>query len=271
MLSFILWNVRSNVFPGLEIPKWYGLCWALGIFLGYQVMLYIYKKEGKSFERLDKLATYIIVGTLVGARLGHVIFYDPLYYLQHPVEILPIRFSPQFEFTGLAGLASHGGGIGVFLSIYFYSKKYHENYLQILDRVTIVASLVGACIRFGNLMNSEMVGVPTDIPWAFIFSSADHVPRHPAQLYESLFCLLLFVLTFSVWKRKADKLPDGFLLGIFLILLFSFRFFDEFLKIDQEAFEASLPFNMGQILSIPFVFAGLILIFKKPDFKIHKS
>jgi len=262
MLSFIFWEVRSNVFPGFEVPKWYGLCWALGIFLGYQVMVYIYKKEHKSLNQLDKLTTYIIAGTLIGARLGHIIFYNPVYYLHHPVEILPIRLSPHFEFTGLAGLASHGGGIGISLSIYFYSKKYYENYLQILDRITIVVALTGAFIRFGNLMNSEMIGIPTNVPWAFIFSSVDKIPRHPAQLYESIFCLFLFVLMFSVWKIKANKLPDGFLLGIFLILLFSFRFFDEFFKVDQESFESNLLINMGQILSIPFILFGIWLVFR---------
>ncbi len=260
MLLFILWNVRSNVFPGLEIPKWYGLCWAAGVFLGYQVMFYIYKKEGKNLIQLDKLATYVIIGTLVGARLGHIIFYDPIYYFHHPIEILPIRLSPHFEFTGLAGLASHGGGIGIFLSIYLYAKKYNENYLHILDRMAIIAALAGAFIRFGNLMNSEMIGIPTEVPWAFIFSSVDKIPRHPAQLYESIFCLLLFALLFSIWKRKAGNNPDGLLLGIFLVSLFCFRFFDEFLKIDQETFESTLPINMGQILSIPFILFGLILI-----------
>ena len=262
MLSFILWNVRSNVFPGLEIPKWYGLCWALGIFLGYQVMLYIYIKEGRSPDQLDRLATYIIVGTLIGARLGHIIFYDLIYYLHYPIEILPIRLSPHFKFTGLAGLASHGGGIGIFLATYLYSRKYRENYLQILDRLAIVVALVGALIRFGNLMNSEMIGIPSDVPWAFIFSAVDNVPRHPAQLYESIFCMLLFILMFSIWKRKSYKLTNGFLLGIFLTLLFSFRFFDEFFKIDQEAFEGNLFINMGQILSIPFILIGLLLVFR---------
>jgi len=262
MMSFILWNVRSTVFPGLEIPKWYGLCWALGIFLGYQVMLFIYKKEGRSPDQLDRLATYIILGTLIGARLGHIIFYDPIYYLHHPIEILPIRLSPHFEFTGLAGLASHGGGTGIFLATYFYSRKYRENYLEILDRLAIVVALVGAFIRFGNLMNSEMIGIPSGVPWAFIFSAVDNVPRHPAQLYESIFCMLLFMLTFSIWKRKPDKFKNGLLLGILLTLLFSFRFFDEFLKIDQEAFEGNLFINMGQILSIPFILIGLLLVLR---------
>lgn len=260
-ITYILWDVRSNVFPGLEIPKWYGLCWALGIFLGYQFMLYIYKKEGKSVEKLDILTTYIIIGTILGARLGHILFYDPIYYWHHLIEILPIRLSPHFEFIGLAGLASHGGGIGIFLSIYLYCRKYKENYLWILDRMTIIAALVGSFVRFGNLMNSEIIGIPTKMPWGFIFTSVDAIPRHPAQLYESVFCLFLFVVMFIIWKLKVTKIHNGFLSGIFLMLLFTFRFIDEYFKIDQESFESELIINMGQILSIPFILIGMLLIY----------
>lgn len=261
-LSFIHWHVNPNVFPNMEIPKWYGLCWATGIFLAHQVMIYIYKKEKKSLNQLDVLTTYILIGTLLGARLGHIIFYDPVYYWYHPIEILPVRLSPSFAFTGLAGLASHGGGMGVFLSIYLYCRKYKENYLKILDSVAIAVALTGAFIRFGNLLNSEMIGIPTRVPWAFVFTSTDNIPRHPAQLYESIFCLFLFVCMFSIWKLKGDKIQNGFLLGIFLTMLFSFRFFDEFLKINQESFENDLLINMGQILSIPFILTGVFLIFR---------
>ncbi|MBE9461040.1 prolipoprotein diacylglyceryl transferase [Dyadobacter subterraneus] len=267
-ISFILWNVRTNVFPSLEIPKWYGLCWTLGIFLSYRIMFYVFKKEGKTIQQLDILTTYVIIGTLLGARLGHILFYDPIYYWNHLIEILPIRLSPSFEFTGLAGLASHGGGIGIFLAIYLYSKKYKESYLWILDRVTIAAALTGAFIRFGNLMNSEMIGIPTKVSWAFIFTKIDQMPRHPAQLYESVFCLFLFFLMFSIWKKTLGKLPEGLLTGIFLVLLFSFRFMDEFLKIDQESFESQMPINMGQILSIPFILTGLLLIKKANTSKL---
>jgi phosphatidylglycerol:prolipoprotein diacylglycerol transferase len=261
-LSYIQWDVNPNVFLNLEIPKWYGLCWATGVFLAYQIITYIYKKEGKALNQLDILATYIMVGTLLGARLGHIIFYDPTYYWHHPVEILPIRLSPSFEFTGLSGLASHGGGIGVFSAIYLYSRKYRESFLQIADRLTIAVALTGAFIRFGNLLNSEMIGIPTNVPWAFVFTSTDNIPRHPAQLYESLFCFFLFALLFYIWKIKSDKIRYGFLLGVFLTALFSFRFLDEFFKINQEAFEDELFMNMGQILSIPFFLTGIILVFR---------
>ncbi|GLU51801.1 prolipoprotein diacylglyceryl transferase [Dyadobacter frigoris] len=238
-------------------------------------MLYIYKKNGKPAEKLDILTTYVIIGTLLGARFGHILFYDPIYYWHHPIEILPIRLSPHFEFTGLSGLASHGGGIGIFLSIYLYCRKYKESYIWILDRITIIVALVGAFVRFGNLMNSEMIGIPTNVPWAFIFTNVDTIPRHPAQLYESIFCLFLFTLMFSIWKIKGDKIHDGFLLGVFLILLFSFRFIDEYFKIDQESFESVLLINMGQILSIPFILAGVLLVqsdyFRNHISKIHNT
>jgi phosphatidylglycerol:prolipoprotein diacylglycerol transferase len=265
-LPFIIWNVRSNVFPGLDIPKWYGLCWAMGVFSGYRVMAYIFRKEGKSINELDTLTTYVLFGAILGARFGHILFYDPLYYLRHPIEILPIRLSPSFEFTGLSGLASHGGGVGIFIAIFLYCRRYQAHYIQLLDKTAIAVALVGAFIRFGNLINSEIIGIPTDVPWAFVFTRTDQLPRHPAQLYESVFCLFLFMLLFSVWKLKRGKLQNGFLLGIFLVLLFSFRFMDEFLKIDQEPFERALFLNMGQILSIPFVLTGLALLLK-PRFK----
>ncbi len=269
-LSYVIWDVNPSVFPGLEIPRWYGVFWALGIILSYPVMFYVFKKEGRSVESLETLGFYILLGTILGARLGHILFYDPVYYWQHPIEILPVRFNPDFEFTGLAGLASHGGGVGIFLSIYLYCRKYNENYLWLLDRLVMPAALTGAFIRFGNLLNSEMIGVPADVPWAFVFVRTDQIPRHPAQLYESIYCLVLFVMMFLIWKVKRTHLQNGFILGIFLILLFSLRFVDEFFKINQVPFENSLPINMGQLLSIPFVLAGVaILIWRY--YKMAKS
>jgi len=261
-LAFIPWDVPSNVFPGLEIPKWYGVFWAAGILLGCQVMLFIYKAEGKSLKELDALTVYLIIGTIAGARLGHVLFYDPVYYWHHPIEILPFKLSPTFQFTGFAGLASHGGGLGIFVAIYLFCKRYKKNYLWLLDRMTIIVAIVGSFIRFGNLMNSEMIGIPTNVPWAFIFFQIDNLPRHPAQLYESIYCLALFMFMFWIWKNKRQTLPSGFMLGLFMILLFSLRFIDEFFKIDQEPFENGLPINMGQILSIPFIILGVLIVLK---------
>lgn len=259
-LLYILWDVDPQLFPWLEIPRWYGLMWALGIFFSYLVMAYVYRKEGKSLEALDQLSLYIILGTILGARLGHILFYDPIYYWQHPLEILPFQMEPEFQFSGLSGLASHGGAMGVLLALYLYCSKYQESFLWIVDRLVIVGALTGAFIRFGNLMNSEIIGTTTDVPWAFIFSRVDILPRHPAQLYESIFCLLLFFVLLGLWKSGKFRQRPGFMLGLFLVMLFSFRFVVEFFKIDQVSFEAELLLNMGQILSIPFVVIGIMIM-----------
>jgi phosphatidylglycerol:prolipoprotein diacylglycerol transferase len=259
-LLYIVWDVEPRVFSFSEIPRWYGICWVIGMALGYQVMLYIYKKETKSEEQLHTLALYLIIGAVVGARMGHILFYDPVYYWNHPMEILPIKLYPTFQFTGFAGLASHGGAIGVLMATYLYSRKYRKNFLWTTDRLVIAAALVGCFIRLGNLMNSEVIGTPTNVPWAFVFVRVDAVPRHPAQLYEAIYCLLLFMGLFYLWSKKRWDISNGKLFGTFLVTIFTLRFIDEFFKIDQEPFESSLPLNMGQLLSIPFVLVGIWML-----------
>jgi phosphatidylglycerol---prolipoprotein diacylglyceryl transferase len=265
-LSYVIWHPDPRVFPPLEMPRWYGVLFAAGLLISYQIMLYIYKKEEKPQKEVDLLAAYILIAALVGARLGHILFYEPIYYLAHPIEILPIRMEPEFQFVGLAGLASHGGAIGILIALYLYSKKKKAHYLWVLDRVVIVVALTGCFIRLGNLMNSEIIGTPATVPWAFIFSRVDEVPRHPAQVYEALYCLLLFFLLFYLWKMKRKKFSQGFITGLFLTILFTLRFVDEFFKINQVSFEKNLPINMGQILSIPFVMIGLLLLLKNVTF-----
>ena len=258
--SYIVWQVDPYLFSDLSFVRWYGVMWALGILMGMQVMAYIYRKEGKPKEELERLSLYIILGTVLGARLGHILFYDPWYYLANPVEILPIRIEPHFEFTGLAGLASHGGAIGLLLALYLFCTKYKTSFSWIVDRLVIIGALTGSFIRLGNLMNSEVIGTPTHVPWAFIFTRVDLIPRHPAQLYEALFYLLLFFTLFSIWKRNGFQDRNHLSLGVFLVSLFSFRFLVEFIKEDQAAFEASFALNMGQMLSIPFILLGIIVI-----------
>ncbi len=259
-LSYIIWDVNPEIFPSVPFLRWYGLLWALGILCSYQIMYYIYRKEGKEMKEVDTLAIYIIIGAILGARLGHIVFYDPLYYLQHPEEILPIQLEPEFQFTGLQGLASHGGAMGILLGLWLYRRKYKANYLWILDRLVVVAALCGSFIRLGNLMNSEIIGIPAQVAWAFVFIQVDHIPRHPAQLYESIGCMVLFIILFVLWQKRKFFDKPGFTFGVFLVLLFSFRFVVEFFKINQEPFEESLPINMGQILSIPFIFIGLFMM-----------
>lgn len=255
-LHYIQWDVNPDIFtiPFLDHPvRWYGLTWAVGFLVSQYLMTYVYKKEGRLEKEVDTMTLYIVLGTLLGARLGHVLFYDPVYYFQHPLQILAI-----WE----GGLASHGGGIGIFLSAYLFTRKTQISFLWLLDRLVIPAAFMGALIRFGNLMNSEIVGTPTNVPWAFIFTAIDDVPRHPAQLYEALYCFVMFGVAFIYWKRNVGKVNEGLMLGWFLILLFTLRFFDEFLKVDQVEFEESMLLNMGQLLSIPYVVMGVFLVIR---------
>ena len=254
LFSFITWNVNPDVFelPILHSPvRWYGLLFALGFLLSQQVMYFIYKKEGRPTGEVDTLTIYIALATLIGARLGHVLFYSPVYYFHHPSKIIA---------TWEGGLASHGAGIAIFIALYLFTRKTKVNYLWLLDRVAIITALTGSLIRLGNLMNSEMVGLPTSLPWGFVFVSVDDIPRHPAQLYESIYCFILFLMLFGAWYNYRDRLTNGFLFSWFLIILFSLRFIDEFFKMNQETFEDDLILNMGQLLSIPFVLAGIILL-----------
>ncbi|MEN5055408.1 prolipoprotein diacylglyceryl transferase [Sphingobacterium kitahiroshimense] len=253
-LSYINWSVDPEIFtiPFIDRPvRWYGLLWALGIFLSFWVLSIIFKKENKPLELLEKLSTYIVLGTMIGARLGHVLFYDPVYYFGNPLKIFAI-----WE----GGLASHGGGLGIIIAMYLFCRNTKTNFLWTADRLAIVVPLAGCCIRLGNLMNSEMIGKPSDLPWAFIFSKVDAIPRHPAQLYEAIYCFFLFILLFLLWKYSSMKKIGGNLFALLLILLFSLRFIDEFFKINQEAFEDNMVINMGQILSIPFIVIGIIIL-----------
>ena len=222
----------------------------------------------------DKLWLYVAIATIVGARLGHCIFYDWAYYSQHPLEmILPVRFSPEFKFTGYQGLASHGAAIGIIAGLWYYSRKVSKKSIfWILDRAVIPIALAGFFIRTGNLMNSEIVGLPTNMPWGFRFMNSDlpnpELPRHPAQLYEAI-CYLFsfFVLMYLYWRTNVKK-KMGFIFGAFLILIFSARFIIEFVKEVQEPWEAGMALNMGQILSIPFILAGIFMLWyskKLPD------
>lgn len=260
MLTYIIWDVRPEVFPFLDIPRWYGVFWGTGVMLSIAVASSILRTENRPEGEIDKLTIFLIIGTLLGARLGHILFYAPAYYWQHPIEILPVSLTPAFHFTGLAGLASHGGGIGIMIAACIYARKNGLDSLWLLDRIAIVVPLCGAFIRLGNLMNSEMIGIPSTMPWAFVFKDVDSVPRHPAQLYEAIYCGLLFAILYSLWRNKRTQWANGMLFGLTLTILFSLRFVDEYFKINQENFENNMILNMGQILSIPFVVVGVVTI-----------
>ena len=359
MLNYIIWNGSPEIFSfGSFSLRWYGLFFALGFLISQQFMYHFYKKEGKDEKDVDTLTIYMVVATIIGARLGHVIFYQPEIITENPLSIfLPFEFSP-FRFTGLQGLASHGAAIGILFALWLYSrkKKPGQTFLQVVDRIVIVVALTGALIRLGNYFNSEIIGLPTTKPWGVVFVSKfsdnitdsrvdrdgivesviithnDSIPkiespnvplniylffnkgvtgeqarsftditarnllgnlseffasnhgnttsavqllndgklgskistygiaRHPAQLYESISCVILFLFLFWIWSQYKEKLPAGRLLGIFLIWCFGLRFFFEFIKENQEAFEEGMVLNMGQILSIPLVIAGIIIV-----------
>ena len=262
--KIINWNVDPVIFWITDtFPlKYYGLFFMTGLLLAHYIIKRIYIKENIPIENLEKLFIYIVVGTLLGARLGHCLFYDPSYYFQNPVEILlPIKeIGDSYQFIGFQGLASHGGAMGVLIAIALYCKKYKTNFLWVLDRVTIVAPIAAAFIRFGNFMNSEIYGKPTDGSWGVVFQRDDLIPRHPSQLYEAFSYLLIFGILFLTYKNRAKEKANGLIFGVFLVLLFLTRFLIEFFKENQVGFESEMFINMGQVLSIPFIIIGLILI-----------
>jgi prolipoprotein diacylglyceryl transferase len=248
------WDVNPEIFRiGSFAVRWYGLLFASSFLFGYIIMKKIFDNEGLGIEVLDRLTIYMAVGVIVGARLGHCLFYEPSYYLGNPVEILKIWHG---------GLASHGAAIGILIALWLFVRKERKDYTWIIDRIAIVVALSGFFIRMGNLMNSEIYGMETTVPWGFVFlRNGETVPKHPTQIYEGLTYLLIFVLLYSIyWKNKGRHI-QGVLISLALILIFTARFFIEFLKEDQVAFEAGMKYNMGQLLSIPFAVAGFVWLY----------
>ncbi len=361
--NYIIWNGSPEIFSlGPITLRWYGLLFALGFLITQQILYFIHKQEGKPERDVETLTIYMVVATILGARLGHILFYEPEILWNDPISIfMPFQFKPEFHFTGLQGLASHGAAVGILFGLWLYSrkKKPGQNYLQVLDRIVILVALTAALIRIGNYFNSEILGKPTDAPTGIVFISriteaiagdkkdpgnkvasvtvhrdenatvtangrvsvklfiffkpgiSEHdaqiftqtevnnilnyltefvdgppgpiqfqtiydettkqvmakvvtqgIVRHPAQLYESISCLILFVFLFSIWWRYKTNLPEGRIFGFFMIILWTLRFLYEFLKINQVPFENDLPLNMGQILSIPLVIVGIFILIR---------
>ncbi len=263
--NFIVWNPSITFGP----IRWYSLCWLIGLVLAYFVVRRLYREQHIKDELFDPLFFYCLFGILIGARLGHCIFYQPDYFLTSGkglVEMfLPIHFMADggWKFTGYEGLASHGGTLGLMLALWLYVKRTKLSIWTVLDNIAIATGSTACFIRLGNLMNSEIIGKITDVPWAFIFERVDTMPRHPSQLYEAVAYAVLFAVMWVLHKRMADRIGTGWFFGLCLTAIFTFRFFIEFTKEIQEAFEASLPLDMGQILSIPFVAVGLYCMFRK--------
>lgn len=262
MILYIIWDIDPRIFKEFEFLRWYGVCWVVGLFLAYRIMRNFYKIERIPEAELNKFVIYALLGIVIGARLGHILFYDPLHYLNNPIEILPIRIIPTFQLTGIAGLASHGGVAGALIGFYFYKRKFKRNFLWILDRITIASAPLFAFIRIGNLMDSEIIGSPSTLSWAFIFERIDNIPRHPTQLYEAFAYLFSGFLLFTIWKFKKFEQAKGFIFGLGATLMASQRFLIEFLKKNQVAFEGEMILNMGQVLSIPLIVIGIVMMLR---------
>lgn len=280
MILAIDWTMNPEIIPGWKTPNLYGILFVTGLVLGYFVVKRMFKKEGVKDEVLDKLVMYMVLGTIIGARLGHVLFYGPYYdevidgrlvqgYFSHPIDIFKV-----WE----GGLASHGAAIAILISLFIFSKyTVKKPFLWILDRISAPVAIGAVFIRLGNLVNHEIVGDPTDVPWAFKFNNYwnsalknfDPTPRHPAQLYESICYLIAFgLLMYLFWQKDAWKKP-GYIFGSFLILIFGSRLFVEFYKLGQTARDEALFLNTGQLLSIPFIVIGILLIYRA--IAIHKK
>ncbi|SFV69807.1 Prolipoprotein diacylglyceryl transferase [hydrothermal vent metagenome] len=249
-MEYFVWNASPIAFSlGPITIFWYGILFATSILLGLEFMKWAFRLEGKNETTIEPLFLYTVVGIVVGARLGHCFFYDPSFYLANPLKIFAV-----WE----GGLASHGGGLGAIIALYLGAKKYKMDFLWLIDRLIVPTALFGFLVRMGNFMNSEIVGVPTDVSWAIIFSKVDNLPRHPAQLYEAFSYLVIFILLFSIYKYSKAKVQPGLLFGIFLTLVFSARFLVEFVKVKQADYDTSFLFmSTGQALSIPFLVTGL--------------
>lgn len=251
----IHWDVSPEIFRfGAFAVRWYSVLFALGFLSGFFVLRSIMRREGKDPSIADDLFVYCFVGVLIGSRLGHVLFYDPAYYMHHPGEIFMVW---------KGGLASHGGAIGALVAMWLLARRRKGiSYMWILDRVVVVTPLVAAFVRFGNLFNSEIYGKPSSVPWAFIFERIDTIGRHPTQLYEGLFYLAIFWVMMVLYKRDGPRAIPGTLFGAGVLLVTVMRFLVEFTKEQQAAFVSGLPLNMGQMLSIPFIVVAVVILLR---------
>lgn len=288
MLAHIVWDIDPEIFSiGSFGIRYYSLCWLLAFVVSYILMLKVFNREastlaaykiGEPQEILDKLTIYIFIGTLLGARLGHCLFYDFDYYKDHILEIfIPFqKINGSWQMTGFTGLASHGGAIGILTALYLFARNTKIDFMWIADRLILVVPAACAFIRLGNFFNSEIIGHPTEVSWAIIFKNAglkpdelNLLPRHPGQLYEAIAYTLIFFIVWAMYQKDKNPKP-GKLIGASMILLFSARLVLEYFKEDQVAFEAGMLFNMGQILSMPFILIGIYLLLRKPAISAKK-
>lgn len=265
LVNYILWNPDHEAFRlfGLSL-RWYSLCWLIGLVSAYFLVQRLYKEQKVKDELFEPLFIYCFFGILAGARLGHCFFYQPEHFLsswQHFIEIfIPIHFMADgsWKFVGYEGLASHGGTFGLMVALYLYCRKTGMKLWHVLDDIAIATPITACFIRLGNLMNSEIIGKTTDVPWAFVFERVDMMPRHPGQLYEALAYAVFFFVGWYFYRKHPQRVGSGFFFGLCLFLIFTFRFFIEYTKDIQVDFEQGMMFNMGQLLSIPFIIIGIV-------------
>jgi len=251
-MEHFIWNINPTLIElGPLQLRWYGLLFVGSFFLGLMLLQWIYKREGKNPEELDNFLIYVLIGTVIGARLMHCFAYEPEYYLANPLEVLKVW---------KGGLASHGGLIGVVIALYFFTKRYGQSFWWLLARLSMPGALTAAFVRFGNLFNSEILGLPSDKPWAIIFERVDMIPRHPVQLYEAFSYLLLLIILVSVYRKVSTSFATKILPGIFFTYMFSARFLLEYTKTRQADYTTNLPFSTGQMLSVPFIILGIVWI-----------
>jgi len=278
IFNYIYWHPSLELFSILGYSvRWYGVLWVIGLVGAYLIVKQLYVVNKIDEEKFDPLFFYAFIGVLLGARIGHCLFYEPDYYLcslKHFVEMfVPIRFTPDgaIRYIGYAGLASHGGVIGLLVSFWLYSIRNGVSFLFVLDCAGFAAPFTSMSIRLGNLMNSEIIGRQTDVPWAFVFENIDMFPRHPAQLYEALFYMLIFLLGIIIYRntRLRYSFGTGFYFGYCISTIFVFRFFVEFVKEVQVDFENDMLLDMGQLLSIPLVIVGAYYVCKTVYKNLH--
>ena len=262
MTAVIVWDPNPWIFPPYEFVRWYSLMWMVGLITAWSVLRNLSRGDAQQKIILEVLPNYLLVGIIIGARLGHCLFYEFSHYIRHPWEILPITFHPHFQFTGLYGLASHGGVVGALLGIFWFGRKHKVDFLILLNLLIVPGALLGFFIRIGNLFNSEIIGIPTDLAWGFIFLHRDLIPRHPVQLYEALSYLIIFAVLFRIRNMNWHK---GQFFGLGLLLIFALRFLLEFFKVMQTSHPLTSWLSMGQSLSIPFILTGIYLVLLGKD------
>ncbi|MCK9164108.1 MAG: prolipoprotein diacylglyceryl transferase [Bacteroidales bacterium] len=271
-LLSIVWDVSPVIFNiGSLSIRWYGVLFALAFVISYLLLKKMFEKENVPVYFLDKMTIYMFVGLLAGLRLGHCLFYEFSYYINNPIEmLLPIKNTADgWKFIGYQGLASHGGAIGLLIATFFFCRNTKLPYLWVIDRLVIIVGFAGAAVRFGNLMNSEIYGVATNLPWGFIFvRDYQTMPMHPTQIYEALSYIALGSSLYLYFMKMKTPPRQGFIFGIFLIVLFVARFLIEFIKMSQEAWEDTMTLNMGQWLSVPFIVTGIVILFLSTKYQL---